>query len=121
GDDPRPPVDPGDAEPVVADRAEDAGDVGAVPVHVGPGVGVGRRFFVVGRGDEVAAQAVLEVGGEVRVVRVDPGVDDRDPAAAAGADVPGALGADVDPGGAEEGRFVLVLPGVLAHVSQAPL
>lgn len=62
------PVDPGHAETVVPDRADGAGDVGAVTLLVGPGARVDlpvEGIAAARRGYEVTAQFAVQVGAEV--------------------------------------------------------
>ncbi len=90
-----------DALAVVADGADGAGDVGAMPVRVRGGAEVARiagiavsTIAVVGHrhvGDEVVAGQNVRV--EIAVVG-DAGVDDRDHHAATGVEIPCLVGAD---------------------------
>src|SRR5688572_27490071 len=121
------PVHAGDADAVVADRADGAGRVRAVAAHV---VDVGvvvvevPAVDVVGKAVAVVVQAVAgdlagvnpDVGREVRVAHLRAGVDHGDDeVGVAGADVPRLRAADVRAGGADH-----AVDG-LAGVQDAPL
>src|SRR5436853_1803347 len=115
------PVDPGDPDGVVADRADRAGNVRAVKVIVHRIARVGDRIdpvAVVHVPVVIVVETVVvtlgwihpDVGGQVDVVVIHTGVEDCDHyIGAAGGDVPGRECADVRP----RGRRAAQLPGVI--------
>src|SRR5262249_38854679 len=119
------PVDPGDADPVVADGPDRPGDVGAVAVVVhrvrvivGEVVPVDVVAVAVAVVVDAIARDLARVGpdvrGQVRVVVVDAGVNHGDDGVAgAGAGVPGLRGVDVGVGDAAVGAGVVEPPEVV--------